>query len=71
MVNYSPVSPSPTAEILLFVLLIFYYSQFTMLCQFLLYSKVTKPYIYLHSFLNILSIIVYPRRFDTVSVAIQ
>ena len=28
----------------------FKYSLFTMLCQFLLYSKVTQSYIYIHSF---------------------
>ena len=28
----------------------FYYSWFTILCQFLLYSKVTQLYIYIHSF---------------------
>ena len=27
-----------------------YYSRFTMFCQFLLYSKVTQIYIYIHSF---------------------
>ena len=28
----------------------YYYSRFTMLCQFLLYSKVTQSYIHVHSF---------------------
>ena len=40
-----------------------------MLCQFLLYSKVTQSYIYIYIPFPILSsIIVYPKRLDTVPV---
>ena len=35
---------------------IFYYSWFTMFCQFLLYSKVTQLYIYIRSFFTFSSI---------------
>ena len=33
---------------------LFYYSWFTMSCQFLLYSKVTQLYIYIHAFCHII-----------------
>ena len=42
-----------------------------MLCQSLLYSKVTQIYTHIRSFLKILfSLLVYPRRLDTVPSAI-
>ena len=44
-------------------------SCFTVLYQFLLYSKVTQAYIYMHSFFNVLFIIVYPQRLDVVPCA--
>ena len=47
----------------------YYYSWFTMLCQFLLYSKVTQPYIYIYvyiPFLMLSSIMVHPKRLDIV-----
>ena len=42
-----------------------------MLCQSLLYSKVTQLYTCIHSFLIFFSIMVYPRRLDIVPCAIQ
>ena len=39
----------------------FYYSWFTMFCQFLLYNKVTHLYIYVHSFPHIIPIMFHHR----------
>ena len=39
---------------LLFIFKKFYYDWFTVFCQFLLYSKVTKSHIYIHSFSHII-----------------
>ena len=40
-------------QIMLIYLFFFYYSWFTVFCQFLLYSKMTQLYIYIHSFSHI------------------
>ena len=37
----------------------FYYSWFTMCCQFLLYSKVTQLYIYIYSFSHIIYLVFF------------
>ena len=52
-----PLDPSPAAIFL-------NYSWFTMLCQLLLYSKVTQSYIciHIHSFSHTTSITFYPKR---------
>ena len=42
-----------------------------MLCQFLLYKKVTQSYMYMYSFLIISLIMVYPKILDIVLCAIQ
>ena len=42
-----------------------------MLCQFLLYSKVTQLYIYIHSLSYIIFQHVYPKRLDIISYAAQ
>ena len=55
-----------------FCIFLLKYSWFTVLCQSLLYSKVTQIYTHIHSFLKIFfSILVYPRRLDTVPSAIS
>ena len=40
-----------------------------MLCQFLLYRKVTQPYVYIHFFLILFFIVFSPKRVDIVPCA--
>ena len=47
------------------------YNWFTMLCQFLLYSKVTQSYIYTQSFKLIFFVMVYSRRLGVVPCTVQ
>ena len=69
-----------TSHYFFFVWMIFLlkYSWFTMLCQFLLYSKVTQSYMYIYThththilFLILSSITFYPKRLDIIPCAIQ
>ena len=63
----------PSQLMLLFSYLFFLlkYSWFTMLCQILLYSKVTQSYIVYILFLILSFIMFYPKKLDIVSCAIQ
>ena len=63
---------------LLFIIFLLKYSWFTMLCQFLPYSKVTQSYLCMYEyvytqthrpFLILLSILGYPKRLDIVPCA--
>ena len=47
--SYSVALPIPVLTGKFFFFNFFYYSCFTLFHQFLLYSKVTQPYIYIHS----------------------
>ena len=47
------------------------YNWFTVLYQFLLYSKVTQSYIYMQLFFILFSILVYTGRLDIVPCAVQ